>query len=138
MQKGCFPFQTVKRVILSSILVVALAGLFSGCKKSASGELPEPKSPQEAATYLDQTFASAPPATRQNVTVASAAMRSGEYEKAVISLQTVVAAQNLTLDQGMAVYAAKLNLQRELIYAMERGDQNAKRAFELLKQLNRN
>ena len=123
--------RTIPGLLISALLVF-------GCGKSDQAELPEPKTTKAAATQLDQTFQSAPAAARQNITVATEAMRSGEYEKAIISLQTVVAAQNLTLDQGMAVYGAKLNLQRDLIEAMERGDPNAKRAFELLKRMNRN
>jgi len=94
--------------------------------------------PAEAASELDRTFENADPATKNNVAAASQAMKRGEYEKAVVSLQNVRGSGNLTLDQGMAVHRSVFSIESKLISAIESGDENARKAFQLLRQLNRN
>ncbi len=94
--------------------------------------------PGEAAAKMDDSFANADASTKKNVTAASEAMKRGEYEKAIVSLQNVRGSQNLTMQQGMAVQRSVVSMESELISAMEAGDENARRAYQLLKQMNRN
>ncbi len=65
-------------------------------------------------------------------------MRKGEYEKAIVSLHTARQATNITLEQGLAIHSSMVTLERDLINAIERGDENAKKAYELLRRTKRN
>lgn len=97
-----------------------------------------PSSPKEAASALERTFETAPAPIRANAQAAAVAMREGDLEKAVISLQSVKAAPNVSLDQGLAIHGSMVSLEARLIAAMEAGDPRAKRAYEILKQMKRN
>lgn len=120
-------------------LGLALALGLSGCGKSGGkGELVVPDTPQEAASQLDQAFAAAPADVKANVDTASEAMRAGEYEKAVVALQSVKASQGVTLDQGLAIHGSIVSMEANLIQAMEAGDENAARAYQMLKRMKRN
>ena len=109
------------------------------CKKPAAdeGRIPA-KSPAQAASSLDESFATASPAVKQDVQVVSDALRKREFEKAVVSLQVVQQAPNITLQQGLAIHNSSILLEKELINAIERGDPRAKQAYNLLKQMKRN
>jgi ABC-type glycerol-3-phosphate transport system substrate-binding protein len=121
---------------LSAALLVAVCGC---AKSSKEKDAPVPSTPKEAATQLQQAFTAAGPEVtaevKQNAAVASQAMRSGEYEAAVQSLGAIKQSQNLTLDQGLAVHNSMVALEARLIAAIEAGDPNAKRAYNLLKRM---
>ena len=109
-----------------------------GCSKSKSAQdFNVASTPKEAATQLDQAFQNAVPEVRQSVSVASQALRTEDYEKAVVTLHVIRSREGITLNQGLAIHSSMVALEGKLIYAMEAGDQNARRAFELLKQLKR-
>ncbi|MCF7762045.1 MAG: hypothetical protein K9N62_00070 [Verrucomicrobia bacterium] len=127
---------SLPRTFTASLAVASLC-FGSGCGSDPDDALGSVK-PAAAAAELDQTFADADARTRKNVDAASEAMKRGEYEKAVVSLQTVRGTENLTLQQGMAVQRSVISMEAELISAMESGDQNARKAYQLLKQVNRN
>ena len=111
--------------------------LSHGCGSDPEGSM-NSANPAEAATQMDDTFANADAGTKKNVTAASEAMKRGQYEKAVASLQNVRSSENLTMQQGMAVQRSVVSMESELISAMEAGDKNAAKAYQLLKQMNRN
>jgi hypothetical protein len=69
---------------------------------------------------------------------ASAALREGQYEKAVVALQVTRSTTNLTLEQGLAVHNSLVTLEANLINAAASGDANAQRAYDLLKKSKRN
>jgi hypothetical protein len=117
--------------------IVLLCLLFVGCSKSDDGRL-SAKTPEQAASALDQSFAAADAGVKQNVSAVSEALRKREFEKAVVSLGTVQQAPNITLDQGMAIQNSSILLERELINAIERGDPKAQQAYDLLKRMRRN
>lgn len=123
------------RPIIPLACAAALA-LAAGCGKS--GEDAAVLTPVQAARSLDEHFAEAPPEVRQTVRVASEALREGNAEKAVVALQTARTQPTLTLDQGLAVHNSLVALEHQLIAAADAGDENAKRAYELLKRLKRN
>ena len=119
-------------------LAIGVAVVLSGCSKSTDiTELPPPETPKEAATQLEQVFIGAPPESRQNADVASQAMAQGDYEKAVVSLQAIRSQENLTLQQGLAIHNSTVAMEARLIDEIERGNENAKRAYDLLKRMKR-
>ncbi|MBM3835665.1 MAG: hypothetical protein FJ403_20825 [Verrucomicrobia bacterium] len=126
----------MKTNALLSLLIVC--SLFIGCGNSNDDGRLTAKSTEQAASVLDQSFANADTAMKQNVSAVSEALRKREYEKAVISLQAVQQAPNITIDQGMAIQNSSILLERELVNAIERGDKNAERVYQLLKQMRRN
>lgn len=122
------------------LLVCLLLGAM-GCgktKEEAGVPTAEPLKPQEAATELQQAFVSAPPEVQQSAQAASEAMRVANYEQAIKSLQAMRMRQNLTPEQGMAVYNSSRALEANLIAAMEAGDPKAKQAYEMLRKTRRN
>ncbi len=117
-------------------LVTALAA-FTGCGKSDPGSA-SVVSPKEAASQLDEAFATAEPELQQNIRTASEALREGQYEKAVVAIEVTRSTTNLTLEQGMAVHSSMIALEQNLINAAANGDAKAQRAYELLKRAKRN
>lgn len=110
----------------------------TGCSRSDEGSLPVPESPKEAAAQVEQVFQTAPPEVQEAVLLASEGLVSGEYEKAVVSLQSLQARGNLTFQQGMAVHNSMVAMEAQLVRAIEAGDPQAKQAYETLKRLKRN
>jgi hypothetical protein len=126
---------TCTRAVMWSAALLLLQG---GCSKSKSdSDYKVAETPKEAATQLERAFQNTVPEVQQSVTTASQALRTGDYEKAVVTLQVIRSREGLTLNQGLAIHSSMVALEGKLIYAMEAGDQNARRAFELLKQLKR-
>ena len=126
------------RIALAILVVLPLASSLVGCGKSPDGDPVKAQTPAQAGSGLDQAFQNAAPAVKESASIAADAMRKGEYEKAIVSLHTAQRATNITLDQGLAIHSSMITLERDLINAIERGDENAKRAYELLKRSKRN
>lgn len=127
----------MKNILLCALGSLAMAVVLSaGCSKKAEDITPTatPPKPQEAASQIQQAFVSAAPEVQTTANVASEALRTSDYEKAIQSLQSIKARQNLTYDQGIAVYNSERALEAKLISAMNAGDPNAKRAYEMLKK----
>jgi len=126
------------QVIATVFGTVALVFL-QGCGKSdpATGAA-VPRNPQEAASQLQTVFAKAAPDLNQTADTASTAMRQGDHEKAVVALQVMRSGTNVTFEQGLAVHNSVVAMERQLINAADAGDENAKRAYRLLKELKRN
>ena len=124
--------------IATAIGTVALVFL-QGCGKSdeATGAA-IPRNPQEAASQLQTVFAQAAPDIKQTADTASNAMRKGDYEKAVVALQVIRRGTNVSFEQGLAVHNSVVAMERQLINAVDAGDENAKRAYKILKELKRN
>ncbi len=114
--------------------------ILAGCGKPEGDQsvTATPPKPVEAATQLQKAFVTANPEIKSTADTASAAMEAANYEQAIQSLQVIKARQNLTIEQGMAVYNSERSLEARLIAAMEAGDPNAKRAYEMLKKTRRN
>ena len=126
------------QIIATVVGAVALVFL-QGCGKSdeASGAA-VPRNPQEAASQLQTVFSKADPVIKQTADSASNAMRKGDYERAVAALQVIRSGTNVTLEQGLAVHNSVVAMERKLVNAADAGDENAKRAYRLLKELKRN
>lgn len=120
-------------------LTILSLGLFlAGCSKKEEEPSGQISTPQQAASQLEQVFdTSADQGLKQNARVASEALRQGDYEKAVLSLQAVKTSEKVTIDQGLAVHGTTVMLEARLIQAIENGDPNAKKAYDLLKAMKR-
>lgn len=92
------------------------------------------ETPKQAASQLESAFA-ANPQFSGAARAASEALRSGDYQTAVESLQTIKASQDVTVQQGMAVHSSLVALEAGLISAMEAGDPKARQAYERLKAM---
>ena len=125
---------------IGGVLIAGLLILITGCGKPeaevAAGAAPLP--PKAAASQLQQAFTSANSEVKTTAEAASQAIRTANYEQAIQSIQAIKARQNLTLEQGTAVYNSERALEAELIAGINAGDAKAKRAYELLKKSRRN
>lgn len=124
--------------VVAIIAGTAVTLLLQGC--NGSGDTVSetvPRNPKQAASTLQQVFGTATPDIKQNADVASEAMRRGDYEKAIVALQVMRNAKDITLEQGMAIHNSAVAMEAKLVNAIEAGDQNAKRAYQLLKELKR-
>ena len=131
----------MNRKFYSLIHWICLFGLLlvhTGCGKSGEDAARGVLQPKEAASSLQQAFASAPQEVKKNADAASEALRSAQYEQAIVSLQAMTARNDLTLDQGMAVYNSMAALEAKLIADADAGNANAKKTYELLKRSRRN
>ena len=121
-------------------LLVCLLLAAGGCDKSKEQtEAPSaaPPKPQAAATELQHAFVNARPEVQKPAQEAAQALQSANYEQAIKSLETVRVRPGLTPEQNMAIHNSSRSLEARLIAAMEAGDPNAKRAYEMLKQSRR-
>jgi hypothetical protein len=55
-----------------------------------------------------------------------------------VSLQVIRSGDNITLDQGIAIHHSMVALEARLVNAMAAGDENARRAYQLLRDMKRN
>lgn len=133
----------MKKTICPTLWCALTAGLLvlsSGCSKQEAETAPTatPPKPKEAAAQLQQAFTGASAEVKTTAEAASQAIRTANYEQAIKSIQAIKARQNLTMEQGMAVYNTERALEANLIAGIGAGDPNAKRAYELLKKSRRN
>src|SRR5213592_243101 len=126
--------QTIATVV-GTVALVFLQGCGKSGEATATGV---PRNPQEAASQLQTVFAKAAPDVKQTADTASNAMRKGDYEKAVVALQVIRRGTNVSFEQGLAVHNSVVAMERQLINAVDAGDENAKRAYKILKELKRN
>lgn len=126
-------------LIALAVLVLIFGSMMLRRSKGAGGTGDDaiPTTPKESAAQVEQVFQQAVPEVKHAATTAADAMRTGDFERAVVSLQVIRQQENLTLEQGMAIHNSMANLESQLISRIEAGDQNAKRAFELLKKSKR-
>lgn len=121
------------KVIIRHLLVGFAATFLFGCGMSEDERLARvPKNMSEAASELEQVFANADSATKENASIATRALREGEYDKAVVSIMSIKNQDNLSFEQGMILRNSMVTLQRDLMSAAEDGDRNAVKAIELL------
>ena len=119
------------------LLIGLLVGTLFGCGMSEDERLARtPKNVLEAASQLESAFADADPATRENIGIATQALRDGQYDKAVVSIMHIRNQDNLTFEQGMILRNSMVTLQQDLVRAAEDGDPQAIKANALLMQLN--
>jgi hypothetical protein len=122
---------------ISALIAVATL-VFCGCGKTPDAKAGLAGTPEQAASQIEQAFAAADTRTKDLATAVSEALRKNDYENAVVSLQTIRANNGITPEQRTAIYGSAVTLEARLISAMQSGDKNAERAYELLKTLKRN
>ena len=126
--------RSARRNLGFAISTVAL--LVGGCSDSESNSvMVVPSNPKEAATQVEEVFQDASPPVREAATQASEAMRRGDYEEAVVSLQIAKNQETVTLQQGMAIHNSMVTMEASLIRAIQAGDPNAKQAYEILRRM---
>ncbi|MDB4746245.1 hypothetical protein OAG52_03540 [Verrucomicrobia bacterium] len=109
-----------------------------GCGDSDDGHIRKSKSIEGAADHLSDAFQGADGESLKNAGIASAAIKKGQFQKALYAIETIKAKPDVSFDQGVAINDSLINLERELIYRVEDGDPKAIAAYELLKRINRN
>jgi hypothetical protein len=130
--------RTVRLLVTLAALGLTAALLLPGlgCRKSSADlDVKAPRSTKEAAAQLEAAFANEDAETKAQASQAAAALRQGQYEKAVVTLQAMRARQAGTLKEGLAVHNSLVSLEVAIVEAMDGGNQDAKRAFQLLRQL---
>jgi hypothetical protein len=128
-----------RRSVLGAALALVALGLFlaaAGCNQGGSntGSTVAILKPNAAAASLEQAFGKSDPEPKNTAAMACEALRTADYEKAVVSLEVLRARRDLSVQQGMAVHEAEVTLTARLIAAMDEGDQKAKQAYDLLKR----
>jgi hypothetical protein len=115
------------------ILIVLAVGLaaVTGCSSSSSENTPPPA---KAAKQMQNVFAKAPPAVKQNVAVAADAMKQNQYEKAFVALQTVQS-QHLTYEQALSTRESMHAMQAQLARAVVEHDPNAIKAAQAIRAM---
>ena len=101
-------------------LMVLLVGN-TGCRESEEERLVRPpENSLEAASELETIFADSDPATQKHASIATQALREGQYDKAVASIMNLRNQENLSFEQGMTLRNSMVTLQRELLEAAAR------------------
>ena len=125
------------RFLVTVLLTLALT-ILTACSKKEEDSSAAPTTPKAAAVQIDQAFVAATPAIKEQVNTAAQALRTADYESAIENLAKVRRSENVTMEQGMAIQRAMATIEVQLMQAAEAGDEKAKRAYELLRQRNRN
>ena len=121
---------------LALVVVSCLLLSTGGCgKKGPDADLKLPETPKQAAAQVEEVFSTSEPAVRETAAAASEAVRTGNYEKAVVALQSLKARPSPSLNEGLAVHGYMVTLEAQLINQAAAGDEKAKRAYELLKKM---
>ncbi len=141
LERACIPHEFMRNPRPFSLLPWAFFTLVlvacSGCDNASEKALEAARTPKEAAAHLDQAFANAPADAKQSAAAASEALKAGDFAKAIVSLEATKSSPSVTLDQGLAIHSSTLLLESQLISAIQAGDKNAERAYELLKAMKR-
>ncbi len=101
------------------VIVVATSLAVAGCsqeKEDLAVQLPS--TPAEAASRVEKVFAQAEPAAQETASAASDAVRTGDYEKAVVALESLTQRPSATLEQGLAVHGYLVTLEAQLVEAL--------------------
>ncbi|MBI3852339.1 MAG: hypothetical protein HY298_18950 [Verrucomicrobia bacterium] len=91
------------------------------------------ETPAQAATQIEQAFATADAEPKQSAGAIASALKTRDYEKAYVVLQTVQYRQDLTYEQAMAARNSMFTLQHQLAEASLRGDTNAQRVIQMIR-----
>jgi hypothetical protein len=112
----------MKSPVRSSLITLLAAALLCGCSEGS------PK-----VTSADtKAFAAAAPELKQNWADARAAANTNDYASAILTLRSMLA-QNLSVEQVVAVQNAMRTYSVKLMTAADRGDASAQKALETLR-----
>ncbi len=139
MNAVTFHLPSVRRFLVLAWLASLVSVLGFGCGSGAKSEadLKLPATPAEAAAQVEEVFATSEPVAKENAAAAAEAVRTGNYEKAVVALQSLKARPEATLNEGLAVHGYLVTLEAKLINDAAAGDEKAQRAYELLRKMKR-
>ena len=130
--------QTSFTSVASFGITLFVSLLLVACGDTDDGHIRTSKSPEAAADHLSDAFSGADSDSMKNASIASKAIKKGQFQKALYAIETIKAKPDVSFDQGVAINDSLVNLERELIYRAEDGDKKAIAAYELLKRINRN
>ena len=125
--------------LIHTFFILSIA-FFSACGGDGDdGRIRNSQNVDGAADHLSEAFAGSDSSLQKHAKAASEAMRKKKYRDALISLQEIkLSGKVKDVNEGIAVRDSLINLEQELIYAMEDGDPNAAKAYQLLKRVNLN
>jgi hypothetical protein len=126
--------------LIFGLLSLSIFLLMAGCDADGdSGSLRNSQSVDGAADHLTDAFDGSSAKLKKHAQAASDAMRKKKYKSALISIQEIkLSGQVGSVSEGVAVRDSLINLEQELIGAMEDGDPNAAKSYQLLKRINQN
>jgi hypothetical protein len=110
---------------VKTCLLCLIASALAGCGKSAN----------TAASKGSKAFDSASPQIKAEWDNASAAAKSHDYATALAGLSQMATDTNLTAKQLQAVRDTAHAVSDEMYAALNKGDENAKKAIEDLRQM---
>ena len=116
--------------ILCSLLFVLLAG--SSCDRASKPPAPLPLDQLPAA--LEKAFSKSEPDTRDLVGSIAASVRSQDYPKAYLGLQTLVGKSKLSREQGDVTARGMLTVNEALQEAEAKGDAVAAQTLQNLRR----
>ena len=125
----------MKAALRNFAMVSAGAILLCACGKTEGAAV---SSPQQAVTRVQEAYSGADATTKQVITSMSDAVNKGDYEQAVVSLTTLRSVPATTPEQQGAVIDSARAIEAKLLRAIEAGDKNAERAYQLMKEMKRN
>ncbi len=114
----------MKIIHLGSALLVTCFFLFSGCAKKSEVDT----------TKMEQSFASAEPASKSESDKAVASIKAGDYQGAIASLQKLASQAKLTDEQKNAVKDVIDQVQAKLKDAMKDATKATDKAMDDLKK----
>ena len=133
------PVKAMKPSLMHAFLILSIAFLSACGGDGDDGRIRNSQNVDGAADHLSEAFAGSDSALQKHAKAASEAMRKKKYRDALISLQEIkLSGKVKDVNEGIAVRDSLINLEQELIYAMEDGDPNAAKAYQLLKRVNQN
>jgi len=114
-----------RSLIVKACFFCLIVSTLAGCGKSS----------EAISSRRSKVFDSASPQIKTAWENATAAAKSHDYALAIAGFNSLAADTNLTSEQHQAVRDTGRAVYDEMLAAMKKGDENAKKAFEDLRQM---
>jgi hypothetical protein len=122
---GCLEPPVIRNSITKACLFWLIVSTLAGCSKSSDA----------IASKRSKVFDSANPEIKTAWENATVAAKSHDYALAIAGFNTLASNTNLTDEQLQAVRDTGRAVYDEMYAALKKGDENAKKAFEDLRQM---
>jgi virulence-associated protein VapD len=110
-----------------SLLFILLITL--GCRKESVAP-PEPLTVEQLPSAMEKAFSKAPPAAKDLAAQIVAAVQTQDYPKAFLDIQSLLATQGLTREQGSVSARAMMAINGALKSAVVQGDTKSAAALK--------
>ena len=117
-------------LVLKSLALCTLTALSLGVLGGCGG------SPQSSAARGDSAFRSASPELKAGWEKARTAVSQNDYAGGITNLQKLASAPGLTPEQKRAIQETATAVSDQMYAAANRGEPGAKKALEILRELN--